>query len=168
MWREKYLTQPDRHEICMWASSDFLHVIKTKRPLGILEHLRAVTQRWECQRTQHKATAISENNVFALETKHTWSEGWILCAMASSITGLPKHNAASVWWVQSPPPPQTHELWMAGHLTGHDTGESAWVEREQPWEPCLPATLETCQPPFQLKSYHVLYCTTQPDLKHRQ
>lgn len=53
----------------------------------------------------------------------------------------------------------THELWVAGRLTGLDKRESAWVEREQPWEQCLPAALETCQPKFQLKSQKtMLYC----------
>lgn len=51
----------------------------------------------------------------------------------------------------------THELWVAGRLTGLDNRES--VEREQPWEQCLPAALETCQLKFQLKSQKtMLYC----------
>lgn len=41
---------------------------------------------------------------------------------------------------------------MAGWLTGLDMGESAWVEREQPWEQRLPAVPETRQPKFMLKS----------------
>lgn len=62
----------------------------------------------------------------------------------------------------------THELWVAGRLTSLDTGESAWVEREQPWEQCPPATLETCQPPFQLKSQNhaVLYCNPARPLQN--
>lgn len=92
--------------------------------------------------------------------------------MASSITVLPAHHAASVWWASFSYSP-THELWVAGRLTSLDTGESAWVEKEQPWEQCLPATLETiietCQPPFQLKSQNrvVLWCNPARPVKHR-
>lgn len=124
-------------------------------------------------------SALLHNSVGERHT-HTASENETK-AIASALEmkgdarGLKVRCYAAAWMLCSPmlggsssSHSLTPELWVAGRLTRPDTGESAWVEREQPWEQCLPATLETRQPPFWLKSQNhaVLYCKPSPGLEN--
>lgn len=166
-WR---LTQADMKSACAQAQTSYMRP-RLSGPWGswnisVLLH----NKRRECQRnntwpqpapiTRRKAECLSWkcNSLNTCDLKVRYCVPWPVVSLYCPCIMQPVSGGSS--FSHSP----THELWVAGRLTGLDTGESAWVEREQPWEQCLPATLETvsetCQPPFQLKSQNrVVYCT---------
>lgn len=145
---------------CMW-----LRLSGRRESCNISLLLHNSCKWWECRWTAYGRSDLrsqGENQrVCPLNSKH-----WI-CLSWRFKQGVPVplfcQNIMEPLWVQFHPFPPTHELWVADQLTGLDTAESACVEREQPWEKCLPATMETisktCQPPFQLKSKTMLFYT---------
>lgn len=164
----------------MYTSPDFLHVTKMLRPLGILEHL--------CGTTVVSDGSVSEQHKRPQPAPITrWKAKYLSWTFYLLNTNYLKVRYCVPWSVVSLPHimhpvsggssfshSPTYELWVAGRLTDLDTGESVWVEREQPWEQCLPATLETisktCQPIFRLKSQNcvVLYCNPARNCKTKK